>query len=384
MTTKPVTDEDITRVMNMYDIENTKAAKTKQQAKAHAYYLANREKYLAYAKARRERLKKTKNNTLGGGVTNNNKNTKYRRMSKASKQRAIKHKQAYRAAGRANNSIPILYERHYNRWNMRGAFNNMTKQQRLAACKRLHTWIENNLSKTIQIDKMYGRRGDGWWTETNAAANMLHKYETNNTYREKINLYALGDLGIDRKILSKGYETRKRMRANPNYIKVAVSRQMAREANVSTRTMKLDCLPDDIQKRTCDDGIRIGIHFEQLVKKHLTTQGYRIIPRTIDGGIDILATKDDLTYVISCKNKLHRCGPDVVRDLYGAVHLGIKDGTLTVDLSKVIYCVATTVGLTDEALRLLSICGGAGHHLLIWSGRPGAATGDGPALFHLG
>jgi len=76
---------------------------------------------------------------------------------------------------------------------------------------------------------------------------------------------------------------------------------------------------------------RTGWEFEGEFEILLNNQGF-ITNKTrgsSDGGIDIFAVKNDITYAVQCKAHKNPVGPAIVRELYGSMnHNNIKNGIL--------------------------------------------------------
>ncbi|MBE0570358.1 MAG: restriction endonuclease [Ignavibacteriaceae bacterium] len=74
-----------------------------------------------------------------------------------------------------------------------------------------------------------------------------------------------------------------------------------------------------------------GWEFETEFEKLLNKQGFKTQKTrgSSDGGVDIFAAKNNLTYAVQCKAHKSQIGPSIVRELFGAMnHNKIKNGIL--------------------------------------------------------
>ena len=71
--------------------------------------------------------------------------------------------------------------------------------------------------------------------------------------------------------------------------------------------------------------------FEKFCRAFLTKLGYEceLTKASVDGGIDIIATKDDASIGFQCKNKGSNVGSPVVRETEGArIAMGLDKGAI--------------------------------------------------------
>ena len=112
-------------------------------------------------------------------------------------------------------------------------------------------------------------------------------------------------------------------------------------------------------KRVLDNEMP-GREFEEFCVDFLCAAGFwraDLMPASGDGGVDILASKKDVTYVIQCKRQQDPVGPKVVRDIVGGRDLYRRMGYRC---DKAV--IMTNAGFTERAKESAELL-----DVLLWS-----------------